>query len=232
MRGATPFIDTGRADRFLRTGVHALVGNSFVTQNYKGCFPEITELSLSPGWAMGMGATAEFAVRDYLWIGTEANVMINNYNTDLIVNRANATSVSNVFLRSHFYSLNFPVYLSFKFNLADKVRWNVDGGLYYGYGLGGTQRQAIYNARINEIGQLLSSHYELKSHYYNDSDGFINSIKRADVGVHLASGLTFYQRVSVGVRAEIGLKNAAKTIGEVHPNLHNFSFLVSGSYWF
>lgn len=230
--GDRPFVDFGRPESFVKVGAHAIIGNSFITQNYKSCFPEISELTVAPGWSTGVGAVAEFGVRDYLWFGTGVDFIINNYTDDIIINRDGATSVSNVFLRNHFYALNFPLYVSFKFNIAPTVRWNVDGGIYYSYGVGGSQKQTVYTARINEIGQLITNNYNIKTSYYNDDRAFLNSAFRSDIGLHYATGVTFSGRITIGFRGKIGFKNLANTLGEIHPNVHNVQFLGTLGYWF
>lgn len=228
-----PFVDTSAPSRFVNVGLHATVGNSTVTQNYCSSFPEISQLNVSAGWSMGAGATIEFGLRDFLWLGTEASLLFDNNSVDMIVNvDETAVSVSNVFLRNHYCYVNFPVYMSFKFNLAPKVRWNVDAGIYYSYGISGSQKQNVYSSRINDLGQLVATHYEIKTDYFNDSRSFINSYHRSDIGLHLATGLAFSHHVSVGARMQLGFKNVANTVGIVSPNIHNLSFTGTLGYWF
>ncbi|MCH5245366.1 MAG: outer membrane beta-barrel protein [Muribaculaceae bacterium] len=227
-----PLINRSQAGRFVTFGVHAGVGNSFVTENYESVFPSITDLSMNAGWAFMAGATVEFAIRDYLSVGTELNVLANNHSADMIIHAAESPTVSNVFLKNHYYSLNIPVYASLKMNLASTVRWNVDAGLYYSRGLGGSQRQTVYNATINHLGQQILSSYTIKTGYFGDRDAFINSARRSDVGLHLATGFTFHSHYSIGVRTQIGFKNVAYTEGITNPNVHNFSFLATLGYNF
>ncbi len=227
-----PFVDFGPAPAFFDIEVHGLVGGSSITQNYMSSFPEISELDQGTGWSYGIGAAGRFGLRDYLSLGTEVNLLVNTGSTDMVVNRGDALSVSNVFLKNRYYYLNFPIFMSFNFNLASTVRWNVDGGVYYSYGIGGNQKQTIYNAKINEIGQLVTTIHNEKCGYFNDSRAFINSSRRSDVGLHLATGLTFNDRISVGGRAQIGLKNVANTVGVVKPNVHNLGFMFLVGYHF
>lgn len=227
-----PFLNSARASRIINIDVHAGAGNSFVTQNYESTIENISDMNLGSGWSFMGGLKCELAVRDYLWIGTECNLLINNYTADFIVHPENSAGVSNIFVKNHYYYLNFPVFASFKLNIASTVRWNVDAGVYYSYGLAGDQRQTIYNAVVNDIGQLISSSYTLKTDYFNDDRSFINSAHRSDIGLHLATGLTFSRHISVGMRAQIGFKNIANTVGIHRPNLHNISFMGTLGYNF
>ncbi|MCH5345872.1 MAG: outer membrane beta-barrel protein [Muribaculaceae bacterium] len=227
-----PLINFGPAKQLLTLNAHVGAGNSLISSNLESAFPSITESSLNAGWAFLFGATAEVGLRDYLALGTEVNLLIDNYTGDIIVHREASRQVSNIFLRNHFYAINFPVYLSLKMNLASTVRWNVDAGLYYTYGLGGKQHQTVYNAVVNDLGQQILSSYSTTSNYYNDSRSFINSAHKGDIGLHIASGLTFRDRYILGARARLGLKNIANTVGLIHPNIHNFSFMVVIGYRF
>ena len=134
-------------------------------------------------------------------------------------------SVSNVFQRNSYYKVDLPVYLTFMFNLSGTVKWNVDAGMYYSYGTGGKQKNTIYDTRANELGQLMMSVTNYKADFYNDSRAFINSYHRRDIGIHLATGLTFGGHLKVGVRAHIGCSNIAYSTGIVKPSSHTLDFL-------
>lgn len=227
-----PFFDTSAADRLVRVAGVASVGNSMISQNYKSCFPEISELSVAAGWNFGVGGQVEFGVRDFLAVGTGIRLQISNTAADIMAESENEASISNVFLRNHYYTLNFPIYVSFKFNVAPTVRWNVDGGLYYSYGLAGHQKQNIFSTNINALGQLVSIRHKGTVDYYNDREAFLNSSYRGDVGLHLATGLTFKEHYQVGAQMQAGFKNVANTVGTIHPNIHNLSFQAVVAYWF
>ena len=218
-------VDRSRPADFIDFEVHALVGGSYLTENYMSCYPEISDLNTSIGPAFGIGAGVRFNIRNYIGLGTELNFTRNAYKMDMAV--VGQHSVSNVFQRNTYYKLDFPVYVSFLFDLSGTVKWNVDGGLYYSYGVGGTQKSNIYDTRSNELGQLMMSVTPLKADFYNDHRAFINSYDRGDIGLHLATGLTFARHLRVGVRAHIGFSNLANSTGIIKPSSHTLDFLGS-----
>lgn len=227
------FIDHGKPAQFLETGVLVSVGGSTVNQNLADCFPTISELSLSMGTQLGIGAQAEIAFSNFISMGVQTNFMINNWKMDLAVADDDATSISNCFVRNHFYSLVFPIYASFKFNLGNRVRWNVDLGPYYGYGLGGNNKWTLYSAHVNQLGQLITTITNEKAPYYNSRQAFIASSYRGDIGVYLASGLTFSRKISLGVRCFFGCKNQAHTYDAVvKPGIRNMSVSGVATYLF
>ena len=214
--------DIVRQDNFLEIDVHALVGCSYMTENYISCYPEISDLNTSAGVSFGVGVGALFNINRLIGLGTELNFMRNAFKMDMAA--VGPQSVSNVFQRNTYYKIDFPVYVRWKFDLARNVVWNVDGGLYYTYGLGGKQKCNIYDTRTNDLGQLMLSMTPISADFYKDSKAFINSYDRSDIGLHAATGLTFRSHLSIGVRAHVGFKNVAHSIGLVRPNMHTMDF--------
>ncbi|MDE7236322.1 MAG: PorT family protein [Paramuribaculum sp.] len=229
---AQSFIDYGPARGFLELEVHALAGGSTITENYLGCFPEMTQMNSSPGTMLGAGVTAVFGIRDWIGLGTEFNLRFNRYRIDMAVSGGDATSISNIFLRNNATYFQIPVYMQFRFNVSENVRWRVDAGLYYAYGIGGKQQQDIYNAQVNSLGQLVSTKISTKPGYFDDNSTFIHSYRRSDIGLHLATSLLF-NRFSVGAQFNIGFKNIAYIAdgrGIITPNVHNLGYVVSIGY--
>ncbi|MDE6175920.1 MAG: PorT family protein [Paramuribaculum sp.] len=226
------FCNHGAPDKFLSLETQLMIGGSGITQNYGSSFPEIRDINASMGVGWGLGVVAEFGIRDYLWLGTQVNMIVNNNKLDVAVSNANATSISNIFLSNRAYYLNFPVYLSFKFNIAAPVRWNVDFGGYYSYGFAGSQKQTIYNSLVNELGGLINRTFTSKPSFFNNNSTFINRFCRGDIGVMVATGLTFAGHYHIGVRSTIGLKNISKSSGIVNPNIHNATIMVTLGYRF
>ncbi|WP_305155044.1 hypothetical protein, partial [uncultured Duncaniella sp.] len=70
------------------------------------------------------------------------------------------------------------------------------------------------------LGQLIMSVSNFKADFYNDSKGFINSYNRSDMGLHLATGLTFGGHLRIGARVHIGFSNIANSTGIVKPTCH------------
>lgn len=232
---AQSIVNYGPAPRLIDVTANVLFGGSTITENYMNCFPEIREMNTSPGTSLGIGLSGVLGLRDWLGVGTEFNLMINNYRTDLAVSNDEATSMSNVFLRNHVYYVTIPFYAQFRFNVAQYIRWTIDGGLYYSYGIGGSQKQSIYHSQINSLGQLVPTNITVEPHYFNDSGTFIHSNHRGDVGVHLATALRFRYGVSFGAVIQLGLKNIAYSpngSSTVNPNVHNVSYRIKVGYTF
>ncbi len=210
---------------FLEIDIHGMVGGSYVTENYMDCFSEISDLNSNMGLAVGIGVGAKFNVTRSFGLGTGLNYVRNRGTLDMAVTGQGAASISNVFQRNSYYTFDFPIYFSFSPYIAKGVRWNFDIGMYYSYGVRGHQRNTIYDAKTNDLGQLMTSRTVIKTDYYKDG-AFINSFRRGDIGLHIAAGMTFFGHLNLGVRSHIGFKNVAETTGIKRPNSHNISFMA------
>lgn len=224
------FIDHSKAKRFIETDVHVLAGATAITQNYMSAFSEISEMNSSAGAGFGAGAGAVFGIREWLGLGTEINLLVSNNKLDMAVSNEDYASVSNIFISNRYAYADIPVYMSFRFNVLGGLRWNVDAGMYYRYGLWGKQKQTIYNSMVNDLGQLVPRIVQTKVDYFRDRDTFINSYNRSDIGLHIATGLQFGRHLTVSMHMQVGFKNIAYNSGLRNPNIHNLSFLAGVGY--
>ena len=218
---AKDFIDYSPAKRLLEVDVHALVGSSTVTQNYRSCFPQIQNINSNMGISLGVGARAVFGIREWIGFGTAIDLSLNNYNMDMTVIDRENQGMSAIYVDNHMYKLNVPVFVSFRFKVDRNVRWNVDAGLYYNYGIGGRQKQQIYRAEINELDELVSQNVTIRTDYYHSRATFVNGFNRGDIGLHLGTSLNFGKHLVVGCQFQIGFKNQARSLGVINPNIHN-----------
>ena len=222
----------GRQEKFLDTEVHLLLGGSYVTENYMNCYSEISNLNNSMGFAWGAGVAVKFNLSRMVGLATELNYLRNSGKMDLAVTTDGKPNISNVFIKNSYRSFNVPVYLTFGFDLANGVKWNVDGGLFLDFGTSGSQTSTIYNASVNGVGQLVTNTTKQKTDYYDNDRAFLNSYRKFDMGLHIATGLTFMRRITVGIRGQIGFRNVADSDGIVKPNSHNLRLYATAGYVF
>ncbi|MCM1349340.1 MAG: PorT family protein [Firmicutes bacterium] len=216
-------VDYGPAPQLIEVQVEALGGGSTIMQNYKKTFPNIQNQNINMGTSWGVGAKAVFGIRNFLGIGTAFNVMLNHYNVDMAIVSSGNTSMSALFINSHNYTVNIPVFVSFRFNVAHSVRWNVDGGMYYSYGFAGRQKQLIYRAELNAMDELVPELEQVTTDYYHSPRTLFNVFNRGDIGLHLGSSLDFGPHLTVGFQTQLGLKNQARSNGVYKPSTHNIS---------
>lgn len=217
-------LDTAPASRFIEVDVHALGGGGSVTQNYCKLFPQIENLNVNMGANFGVGGRAVFGLREYLGLGTAIDFTVTHYDMDMLVyGQPHSEGIAAVYINNIVYRVTVPVFVSLRFNVDRSVRWNIDAGLYYSYGLGGRQKQKMFRGQINAMGELVAERENLTTDYYHSGATFINVFNRGDIGVHLGTSLNFGPHLLVGGQLEYGFKNAARNTGVANPQVHNLS---------
>lgn len=217
------FIDYGPAPKFLELTLQGMAGGATASQNYHKIYKRIQNHNVNMGNSFALGARGVFGLRDYLGFGTAVNVMLNRYNIDMAIVGADNSSMSAVFVNNTTWTLNVPVFISFRFNVAHSVRWNVDGGFYYAYGFGGRQKQKIYRAEINEVDELVPEIEYISTPYYHSRRTLFNVFNRGDIGLHIGSSLNFGPHLMVGFQTQYGFKNSARANGTDKPSVHNIN---------
>lgn len=216
-------------DGFIEIDAHALVGGSYVTENYMSCFKEISDLNTNMGMQLGVGVGVSFELKPWLRLNTELNFTRSSGSLDMAVTGSQNASISNVFQRNTYWGVDVPVYISWVHTISNRVKWNLDGGIYIAYGTGGKQKNSIYDAKTNELGQLMTTHTRVETGYYGD-DAFITPMQRTDFGLHFATGLTFLEHLKLGVRTHLGLRDVTRPVGLANPNCHNISFAFTAGW--
>lgn len=229
---ADGLVDFAPASKFIEVDVHALGGIGSVTNNYKKHFPQIQNLNVNMGESLGLGFRAVFGLKEFLGFGTALDLTMNKYNIDMAVVGTDKLSMSSMFIDNRTYYVNIPVFVSFRFKVDKSVRWAVDAGMYYAYGLGGTQKQRIYRADINAMDEIVPQVVDLKTNYFHSTSTFINGYNRGDLGLHLATYINFGPHLVVGARYQFGLKNTSRALGVVNPMIRNHYFQGSVGYRF
>lgn len=229
---ASGMINFGPSKSFIDIDVHAIAGGSAVFQNYKSSFQEIKNLDSSVGLSGGLGARATLGLREYLGLTTEANFLMRNFDMNMVVGSLSSGSLSGVKLDNDIYVVNIPVAMTLRLDVSGKVKWQIDFGGYYSYGIYGRQKQDIFVASTNALGELVTVQSHVKTNYFNSKSTFLNSFRRSDYGIHIATFLDFGPHLRVGARVQFGLKNVSYTRGIVNPSVHNLDFGGSVGYRF
>lgn len=229
---SSQLINYGKPDKFIETQVHLLMGGSYVTENYKSCYPQISDVNNSMGFAWGLGFRAKFNLSSFIGLGTEFNYLRNTGKTDFAITKDDEPNVSNVFVKNSYRTFNVPIFASFTFNLAPSVKWTADGGLFMTFGIGGSRKATTYNAQVNDLGQLVTKITTQKADYYKSDKAFLNSYRDFDMGLHLGTGLSFMNKISLGFRCQFGFRNVAMSSGIVKPNSHNVDIFATAGYIF
>ena len=223
-----PFLDTSRADHFIELGVHIGDGASTIRQNYVSAVPDVSDFVLTPGNRLTFGATAAIPLRNFLAIGTGIDLAINNYYWSMTVLSRQQGTLSSLYNRNHFYTVEIPVYMQWRFNVGTHVSWRCEAGAYISFGAGGHSRFNEVRSSTNSLGQSQVTENKYKNNYFNEDDPVITTFDKTDMGLHLGTGILVHDRLTVSAAMHVGLTDLAKNMGvlEIHARTLNVTFAV------
>lgn len=227
---ASDFFDTSHPKEFLECDAHVNLGASWVTQNYAEMIA-INDMSLVPGGSFGFGFRGVLAIRNYLAIGAEANFNVNNYHYTAIGVSITNPVVAGLASDNRYCYLNFPIFASLRFNVSERVRWNIDGGMYYSYGTGGYSNLTMYSSYENDLGQFITDEHKIDNSYFSRERPLLHDVHHSDLGLHFATGCRFYEHYSVSFVFQYGLKDVSERDND-QASVHNIRAGVSLGYSF
>jgi len=229
---SSDFFDTSAPKNIIEGEVFTAIGASWFTQNYKDNIPNLQALNMTPGTMIGLGARVQIAIHDFFAIGTTASFNICNNSMTAIGISHQPDNTAGFNIKNHYYYFNVPIYASFRFNIAKNVRWNIDTGFYYGYGVGGTSKSNIYITYQNELGQFITEQFYDKDSYFSEDAPLIHGTHRSDYGLHLATGFKFFDHYCINFVSQYGLKNVAEEKNTTDISVHNINLNVTLGYEF
>lgn len=229
---APPLISHSAPPKLVETQVHGILGAYSINTNYRKEIPTIQNQNTNPGFVYGIGGKAVLGITDFIGVGVQLNVLHSGYNIDMTVMSNNPIRLSAIFINSSNYTVTAPFFLSLRLNVARKVRWNIDGGLYYSFGFAGNQKQLIYRSEVNSMGEVMAEMERVSTDYYHSPRTAFNVFNRGDLGIFIGTSLDFGKHFNIGIQLPIGLKNAARTNGVISPTVHNYALQALLGYRF
>ena len=107
-------------------------------------------------------------------------------------------------------ALNVPVLASFHFNISKAVKWNVEVGPYFTFGVGNGKDKVTYVVSQGTVPSWASStnysHLEGKRNYYGSES---NQMKKFDAGLQFGTGVEVLGHYVFNISYQRGLANVA-----------------------
>ncbi len=199
------FFDTSASPRLFEFGVRA----GFNTSNLSS--PEesgadLERIQTNDTWGLGFTCGAVFDINLRRWISIQPGFFFETRTNkfaylDTFTGMQSDGSVA-TFSKTAYSSFRIPVLVSAKFNIGPGIRWSVDLGPQFSYGLGGRQKsKVVAGIRIGNDGDF---------DVFNAKNGYFDSRKRFEVGYKIGTGLTLKRHYYVGVHYEQGLSRPWK----------------------
>ena len=192
---AQEFFSTERRDELFTLGVRAGVNTSNRTVA-SDCGFDYQYQSWGTGFSAGL--VADINIRDYVAI--QPGVFFESCSghstfTSVVPNLVDRDAYVAQSAHRHTYNLNIPVLASFRFNVTDAIRWQIEAGPYVAFLL----KSKLQNK------ELIASRPELENEV-----PFKGKPASVDFGLKIGTGLEFMSHYYVGVHYEAGLTRAYK----------------------
>lgn len=128
--------------------------------------------------------------------------------------------------------LEIPVLASFRTDISDNLKLNVDAGPYFAAGLGGK-----YSIRTeeNDAGDIYTENKTADFFGKSDMDTERFGAGRFDFGLSFGAGLTILEHYHIGIKYDLGLLNMAiidKFAYQEGYRMHNGTFAITLGYNF
>lgn len=121
------------------------------------------------------------------------------------------------------FGLNYfeiPILASYKLNINDNLRWEINAGPYIAVGIAGKDKYKYsgedpdYSYSVPAFG---TGKTEVEDSEGDKFDTYKRGLKRFDFGLQFATGLTIKEHYYVGLRYDLGLLNGCNTSDEESP---------------
>jgi len=197
-----PFLDTSDAEQPFQLGIRVGINSSNQTNG--------SDLLTSnvDSWGIGFeaGAVFDINIRDFFTLqpGIFFSIRNNKYCHSIISydhEMAMLSTISNEGKTRH-TTFTIPVLASFRFNLSDELRWQVDAGPYFEFGLGGYDKGNFLQMSNPQAG---NNRYSMFNNAYYDIR------RKFDWGLKVGTGLRFKEHYYAGVHYEAGFCRVYKS---------------------
>ena len=225
---AAPFFDTARPDHFIEIDIHAGDGVSTVRQNYASAIPSVSDFVLTPANRVMMGARAIIPIRNFVAVGTALDFTINNYYWSMTLLERSQGTLSTLYSRNHYNTIDVPLYLQWSFNLGDKVKWRTKTGMYISFGVGGHTKINETTSSTNSLGQSQVTENSYRDKYYDDEDPVVNTFAKTDMGMVIGTGILVNRHWAIDLDMHTGFTQLARNFGvlDISGRTLNVTFTV------
>lgn len=188
---AADFFSTERSEELFSVGARIGFNTSNTTTNGDG----MSKHQTSWGTGFDLGVVANINFRDWFAVqpGFFYESRSNGYTFVSKASGATAVMVGDALE----YAFKVPVLAQARFNVSDKIRWSVDLGPYFSFGIGHKDKGTLYMGG-------------LETDYSMDYDELH---KKFDFGFKVGSGITVLDHYYLGIHYMAGMSDAYKNGG-------------------
>lgn len=204
---AADFFNTSTAPKPLSIGVRFGITSSTQGINLNKLYSDTKKGYTEWGTGFEAGAVVNLNIRDYLTLQPGFFFQNRSYDYTIISANMSTGTLADRFGHTRSYYFQIPVLASFRFNLSDDVRWHIDLGPYFAFGLGGKNKMETFATVVGDPVIVENKQYERD--FFTDSDGNMIGMKTYDWGIKWGTAFTFKNHYYFGIHYSMGFRNLA-----------------------
>lgn len=159
---ADDFVDYDAPRKMVSVGVRLGVNTSSVGINFDDIYGDMKHFNNDWHAGFDAGAVVNLNIRNYFTLQPGFFFQNKSYNSTLITANFDEGKLKNSFHHSRYYYFQIPILASFRFNISHGLKWLVDVGPYFAFGLGGDTKVETYSTEIKEDGSSVINRAEYK----------------------------------------------------------------------
>lgn len=201
---AAEFADTSVPDQMIDLGVRFGISSS----NLSADIPHAGE-ECNFSWKRGFtaGVVMNLNIRDFFSIQPGFYFENRSYDYSTIRHDADRRALETNLGHTRRYAFSIPVLASFHLNISNAVRWDVEAGPYFSFGIGDGKDEVTaiaVSAPSNTPGRY--SYITGKRDYYGDD---VWQHRNFDCGVQIGTGVEVMDHYVFNISYQRGLRNVA-----------------------
>ena len=209
---AADLVDKSASSSLLDFGVRAgwnTSGQSVSLDDVPG------KVNFDLGSGFTIGAVADLNVRNFFSIQPGVFYENRSFDYSIIDNRPSQQTIHSIYGHTRFNLISIPVLASFKFNISNTVKWFVEAGPYFAFGMGGDDDVEEISASVASSTTGGTSQYIYKpytrDYYGNDLDQSEWQHEKFHWGLKAGTGLKMFKHFVVGIHYQFGFNNISRS---------------------
>lgn len=200
---AADFVDTSKPKDIINFGLRFGITSSSLSADLPG-----TATDYAFSWRRGFatGAVVDVNIRDFFSIRPAIYFENRSYDYTMVDNEPDSRALSVSLGHTRRNALSVPVLASFHFNISNAVRWDVETGPYFTFGLG-SGKDHVNAVSVSAPEGTQGSYTNISAHrdYYGDQAWQHRSF---DLGWQIGTGIEVLRHYVFNISYQHSLRNA------------------------
>jgi opacity protein-like surface antigen len=230
---AADFIDASKPEKQIEIGARLGINTANQSVNFDEIFSNVKQGMTDWRTGFDAGVVVDLNLTNFFTLQPGFILQDRAYRYSVAAADKSTGALSEMFGSTRSTNLQIPMLASLRFNVAEKVRWQVDFGPYISLGLGGHNKIESYKNTVDNTA-IKIEYTNYSNDFYGDSDGKIVGNKKFDWGLKMGTGFTYNRIYYFGIHYSAGCRNVGQKHSDfnANPNVKNKEWDFSIGYNF